>query len=72
MLAAVQGIIRDNMIHIDKNELKPFNGRTVTVIINEDTASKPSKQDKTKFFAAVGKIDIDSSAANELRTASMI
>ena len=72
MLATVQGIIQNDMIQIDSNQLKPYNGRQVTVIINENFRPAVSKQDKTKFFNAVGKINLDSNAVNELRTASMI
>ncbi len=72
MLAAVQGIIQNNMIMIDSNELRPFNGRTVTVIINEEQNTSKSRQDKSKFFEAVGKIDIDADAVKDLRSASMI
>ncbi len=45
--------------------------RVVTIIINEEIA-EPSKQDKSRFFDAVGKIDIDADAVNKLREASMI
>ena len=72
MLAAVQGIIQDDMIQIDNDQLKPYNGRPVTVIINENFKAAGDKQDKTKFFNAVGKINLDSNAVNELRAASMI
>ena len=71
MLAAVQGVIQNNAILVREDDISPFNGRTVTVIINESNNNQ-SKQDKTKFFDAVGKIDIDSSAVDELRKASMI
>ena len=70
-LAAVQGVIQNNAILVRGDDISPFNGRTVTVIINE-SENNQSKQDKTKFFDAVGKIDIDSSAVDELRKASMI
>lgn len=71
MLAAVQGVVKDNSIFIENDDLSPYNGKTVTVIINEN--SEPSgKQDKRKFFDAVGKIDIDSDSVEELRRASMI
>ena len=69
MLAAVQGIIQNDMILIDRNELKPYNGRPVTVIINENFKPEESKQDKTKFFNAVGRINLDSNTVNELRAA---
>ena len=72
MLAAVQGVIQNNMILIDGNELKPYNGRTVTVIINENMNTSGSRQDKSKFFNAVGRISLDSNAVNELRAASMV
>ena len=72
MLAAVQGIIQNDKIQIDSNQLKPYNGRPVTIIINESFRPAGSKQDKTKFFNAVGKINLDSNAVNELRVASMI
>lgn len=71
MLAAVQGVIRDNSILVNKEEISPFNGRIVTVIINEEFEKK-SKQDKSKFFEAVGKIDIDGDAVDELRRASLV
>ena len=71
MLATVQGVIQNNAILVRGDDISPFNGRTVTVIINE-SENNHSKQDKTKFFDAVGKIDIDSSAVDELRKASMI
>ena len=72
MLAAVQGIIQNDKIQIDSNQLKPYNGRSVTIIINENVRPAESKPDKTKFFNAVGKINLDSNALNELRAASMI
>ena len=73
MLTALQGEIKDNAVLVDKNEIMPFNGRTVTIIINEETnTNQKSKQDKKKFFDAVGKINIDQDAVNSLRTASMI
>ncbi len=72
MLTAVQGVIQNDRIQIDSNELKAFNGRTVTVIINDIIKPAGSKQDKTKFFDAVGKVDIDKGAVDELRAASMI
>ncbi len=72
MLAAVQGVIENDRILIDENALKPFNGRSVTVIINEGHNTSGSKQDKTKFFDAVGKIKIDRNTVDELRAASMI
>lgn len=71
MLAAVQGVIRGNSIVVDQGELAPFDGRVVTIIINESVPAK-SKQDKSKFFDAVGKIGIDASAVEELRSSSMI
>lgn len=71
MLAAVQGIVKDNAIFIENDDLSPYNGRTVTVIINENNTA-PSKQDKSKFYDAVGKIDIDGDAVDELRNKSMI
>ncbi len=58
MLAAVQGIIQNNSILVRNDDISQFNGRTVTVIINEKVETK-SKQDKSKFFDAVGKIEID-------------
>ncbi len=72
MLAAVQGMIQNDMILVDGDELKGFNGRSVTIIINDSFASLDSKQDKTKFFDAVGKIKLDRNAVDELRAASMI
>ena len=72
MLAAVQGIIENDSIQIDSNELKPFNGRTVTVIINDAIKPINSKQDKTKFFNAVGKINLDRNDVDKLRATSMI
>ena len=74
MLAAVQGVIRDNTILVRNDDISPFNGRMVTIIINEinEGVSVKSNQDKTKFFDAVGKIDIDAGAVDELRRASMI
>ena len=71
MLAAVQGIIQNNSILVRNDDISQFNGRTVTVIINEKVETK-SKQDKSKFFDAVGKIEIDGDAVDELRRASMI
>ena len=71
MLTAVQGIVKDNAIFVENDDLSPYNGRTVTVIINENNTSS-SKQDKSKFYDAVGKIDIDGNAVDELRNASMI
>lgn len=71
MLAAVQGMIQGNSVLVDADEIKPFDGRSVTVIINE-TPGKKNAQDKSKFFAAVGKINIDKNAVDELRSASMI
>jgi hypothetical protein len=73
MLTALQGEIKDNAVLVDKNEIMPFNGRTVTIIINEETnTNEKSKQDKKKCFDAVGKINKDQDAVNSLRTASMI
>ena len=71
MLAAVQGVIQNNAILVRGDDISPFNGRTVTVIINESEKNQ-SKQDKTKFFDVVGKIDVDSGAVDELRRTSMI
>ena len=71
MLAAVQGMIKGNAVQVDPNELKPFDGKAVTIIINEYPEIK-SRQDKSKFFSAVGKIDIDKKAVDELRASSMI
>ncbi len=71
MLAAVQGMIQGDMVLVDNAAIKPYNGRTVTVIINDDPVVG-SKQDKSKFFSAVGKINIDRDSVNELRAASMI
>ena len=71
MLAAVQGMIKGNSVLVDANEIKPFDGKSVTVIINEYPETK-SKQDKSKFFSAVGQIDLNKAAVDELRTASMI
>ncbi len=71
MLAAVQGVIRNNLVQVQNEDISPYNGRIVTIIINEEIA-EPRKQDKSKFFDAVGKIDIDGDAVNELRNASMI
>ncbi len=72
MLAAVQGVIRDNSVFVNKDEISSFNGRIVTIIINEAFEDKKSKQDKSKFFEAVGKIDIDGDAVDELRRASLV
>ena len=71
MLAAVQGVIRNNLIQVNKEDISQYNGRIVTIIINEEIA-EPGKQDKSKFFDAVGKIDVDGDAVEELRNASMI
>ena len=71
MLTAVQGVIQNNSILVNNDDISQFNGRTVTIIINESN-EKRSKQDKSKFFDAVGKIDIDGVAVDELRRASMI
>ena len=71
MLTAVQGVIQGNTILVRNDDISPFDGRTVTIIINESEGTK-SRQDKTKFFDAVGKIDIDCKAVDELRQASMI
>ena len=71
MLAAVQGVIRNNLVLVQNEDISPYNGRVVTIIINEEIA-EPGKQDKSRFFDAVGKIDIDGDAVNELRNASMI
>lgn len=72
MLAAVQGMIQNDMVLVDENELKGFNGRPVTVIINDSFTTPDSKQDKSKFFDAVGKIKLNRTAVDELRAASMI
>ena len=72
MLAAVQGVIENDMIRIDGNVLKPFNGRSVTIIINENFNKSGSKQDKTAFFNAVGKIQLDRNVVDEYRSSSMI
>ena len=72
MLAAVQGIIQNGMVLVDGNELKGFNGRSVTIIINDSFSTPDSRQDKSKFFDAVGKIKLDRNAVDELRAASMI
>ena len=71
MLSVVHGIIQNGTILVQDTDISPFNGRTVTVIINESEKTQ-SKQDKTKFFDAVGNIDIDGSAVDELRRASMM
>lgn len=71
MLAAVQGMIKGSSVLVDADEIKPFDGKAVTVIINEYPGIK-STQDKSKFFSAVGQIDIDKGAVDELRAASMI
>ena len=72
MLAAVQGIIQNDMVLVDGNELKGFNGRSLTIIINDSFSTPDSRQDKSKFFDAVGKIKLDRNAVDELRAASMI
>ncbi len=71
MLSAVQGVIKGNAVVVDEDEIRPFDGRTVTIIINERASGK-SRQDKSKFFSAVGKINIDGDAVDRLRMASMI
>lgn len=53
------------------DDISVFNGRTATIIIN-DSVNDQSKQDKSAFFDAIGKIDIDKDAVDELRRASMI
>lgn len=49
MLAAVQGVIRNNTVQVQNEDISPYNGRVVTIIINEEIA-EPSKQDKSRFF----------------------
>ena len=71
MLTAIQGIIQNNSIIVQDDDISVFNGRTVTIIIN-DSVNNQSKQDKSAFFDAIGKIDIDKDAVDELRRASMI
>ena len=71
MLVAVPGIIKDNEIIISRDDIVPYNGRSVTIIINEEYSDDES-QDKQAFFDAVGTIDIDKNAVDELRNASMI
>lgn len=71
MLAAVQGVIRNNLILVQNEDISPYDGRVVTIIINEEMAESGG-QDKSKFFDAVGKIDVDGDAVNELRETSMI
>ena len=63
MLTAVQGIVKDNTIFVENDDLSPYNGRTVTVIINENNTTS-NKQNKSKFYEAVGKIDIDGNAVD--------
>ena len=72
MLAAVQGKIENDQIITDIKEIRPYNGRYVTIIINDTFNEHSEKQDKTKFFSAVGKIHLDRNAVNDLRLASMI
>lgn len=71
MLAEVSGVIKDDVIIASKDDILPYNGRNVTIIINEEFASE-EKQDKSDFFDAVGKINIDKNAVEELRNTSMI
>jgi len=71
MLAAVQGVVKDNAVLVQNDDLSRYNGRTVTIIINE-SSNERTKQDMSKFFDAVGKLDLDSGAVDELRRASMI
>ena len=71
MLTAIQGVVRNNSIIVQDDDISVFNGRTVTIIIN-DSVNNQSKQDKSAFFDAIGKIDIDKDAVDELRRASMI
>lgn len=71
MLAAVQGVIRNNLILVQNEDISPYDGRVVTIIINEEMAESGG-QDKSKFFDAVGKIEVDGDAVNELRETSMI
>ncbi len=70
MLTAIQGVIQNNAILVH-DDVRPYDGRMVTVIIN-DELKQTSSQDKSKFFEAVGKIDIDQNAVDDLRSASMI
>lgn len=35
MLTAIQGQVKDNAILLDPDTLRPFNGRLVTIIIND-------------------------------------
>ena len=71
MLAAVSGVIKDGAIIASKDDILPYNGKNVTIIINEEFAPE-EQQDKSDFFGAVGKISIDKNAVEELRNASMI
>ena len=71
MLVAVPGIIKDNEIITSRDDIVPYNGRSVTIIINEEY-SEDESQDKQVFFDAIGTIDIDKNAVDELRNASMI
>ncbi len=71
MLEALQGKISGNTVIVDEEDIRPFDGRTVTIIINEPSVKKVA-QDKSKFFSAVGKIGIDRDAVDRLRMASMI
>ena len=71
MLAAVQGVIRNNSVVVQDDDISLFNGRMVTIIINEGTSER-SRQDKSSFFDSVGKIDIDGEAVNRLREVSIV
>ena len=47
MLAAVQGVVKGNAVYSTDNDLKQFDGRTVTIIINE---MKQDLSDKRSFL----------------------
>ena len=55
MLAAVQGVVKGNTVYSTDNDLKQFDGRTVTIIINE---IKHDMSDKQSFLNLIENDDL--------------
>jgi hypothetical protein len=53
-------------------ELRPLIGKTVDIIVREDTTTAPGKSPYDAFFALVGQDVVDPEAYKRLLAASMI
>ena len=73
-MQATRLLMKINSENIHVPELRKFIGKTVEIIITEESTSSNEKKDRKmeRFFSATGKIEIDENAIWQLREESKL